>query len=119
MLGVSNTYTMKGFERAPFTQRHQLKVGYYFATEGFDIAYNGDFANFISDWNLGINGFLTSESLPYNYFGLGNELKILIIKRALIILELEWPFKVYQMEYIKMDIWEIPMGSNLVLRVLM
>ena len=49
MLGVSNTYTMRGFERAPFTQRHQLKVGYYFATEGFDIAYNGDFANFISD----------------------------------------------------------------------
>ena len=73
MLGVSNTYTMKGFERAPFTQRHQLKVGYYFATEGFDIAYNGDFANFISDWNLGINGFLTSESYSYNYFGLGNE----------------------------------------------
>ena len=73
MLGVSNTYTMRGFERAPFTQRHQLKAGYYFATEGFDIAYNGDFANFISDWNLGINGFLTSESYSYNYFGLGNE----------------------------------------------
>lgn len=73
MLGVSNTYTIRGFERAPFTQRHQLKVGYYFATEGFDIAYNGDFANFISDWNLGINGFLTSESYSYNYFGLGNE----------------------------------------------
>lgn len=73
LMGISNTYTIKGFERAPFTQRHQIKGGYYFATKGFDLQYNGDFANLIGNWNFSINGLLTSESFSYNYFGLGNE----------------------------------------------
>lgn len=70
--GLSNTFTLYGFERNPFTQQHTLAASYYFATSGYDISYNGEFANILGNMNLGIEGKFTSPNFSSNFFGFGN-----------------------------------------------
>ena len=70
--GLSNTFTLYGFERNPFTQQHTLAASYYFATRGYDISYNAEFANIIGNMNLGIEGKFTSPNFSSNFFGFGN-----------------------------------------------
>ncbi len=72
-IGLSNTYTVKGFKRNPFSQQHTVKAGYYFATGGFDVRYKGEFAQVFGDWNLQVDATVTSENFTNNFFGYGNE----------------------------------------------
>ncbi|MBD0830802.1 metallophosphoesterase [Aestuariibaculum sediminum] len=72
-LGVSFTRTNKGFKRNPFSTQHRFKAGYYFATEGYDFNYSGEFANVFGAWNLTVGGLFTSENFTNNFFGYGNE----------------------------------------------
>lgn len=72
-VGVSYSLTTKGFQRNPFSQQHRFKGGYYFATSGFSLNYDGEFANIMNDWNLHIGGQFTSENFTNNFFGYGNE----------------------------------------------
>lgn len=72
-IGVANTTTLYGFERNPFTSIHKLKAAYYFATDGFEITHNSEFANVLKKWNLGIDLKLTSPNYSVNFFGFGNE----------------------------------------------
>ncbi|TJY37868.1 metallophosphoesterase [Pontimicrobium aquaticum] len=72
-LGVSFVKTVKGFQRNPFSQQHRFKGGYFFATKGFALNYNGEFANIFQDWNLNVSGTFTSENFTNNFFGYGNE----------------------------------------------
>ncbi|WP_313791280.1 BamA/TamA family outer membrane protein [Lacinutrix neustonica] len=72
-VGVSLVKTTKGFQRNPYSQQHRFKGGYYFATNGFSIEYDGEFANLFQDWNLHVAGQLTSENFSNNFFGYGNE----------------------------------------------
>ncbi|MGB5362064.1 MAG: BamA/TamA family outer membrane protein, partial [Aureibaculum sp.] len=44
----------------------------YFATSGYDISYNAEFANIIGNMNLGIEGKFTSPNFSSNFFGFGN-----------------------------------------------
>ncbi|APY01549.1 metallophosphoesterase [Lacinutrix venerupis] len=72
-LGLSFIKTTKGFQRNPYSQQHRFKGGYFFATDGFSIEYDGEFANLFGDWNLHVAGKLTSENFSNNFFGYGNE----------------------------------------------
>ncbi|WP_439151362.1 metallophosphoesterase [Winogradskyella sp.] len=72
-IGMGLAMTKKGFERNPFSQQHKFTGGYYFATEGFDLKYNGQFANIFGEWNLHIGGVYTSANFTNNFFGIGNE----------------------------------------------
>ena len=72
-IGVSNTYSVYGFERNPFTSKHIISAHYYFATDGFDLSYYGEFANVFGNWNLGVTGRFTSPNYSINFFGFGNE----------------------------------------------
>ncbi|WP_452225024.1 metallophosphoesterase [Lacinutrix chionoecetis] len=72
-LGVSMVKTTRGFQRNPFSQQHRFKGGYYFATNGFSIEYDGEFANLFKDWNFHVAGKVTSENFSNNFFGYGNE----------------------------------------------
>jgi len=73
LLGVQYVKTKKGFQRNPFSTQHRFKGGYYFATQGFSLDYNGEFANVFGDWNLHIGGRYTTENFTNNFFGYGNE----------------------------------------------
>ncbi|MGI9548296.1 MAG: metallophosphoesterase [Flavobacteriaceae bacterium] len=72
LLGLSDTYTTNGFERNPFTSRHQISGAYFFATSGFAFRYNGEFANVVGELNLDVRGTWTSPSFSINFFGFGN-----------------------------------------------
>ncbi|WP_299225764.1 metallophosphoesterase [uncultured Psychroserpens sp.] len=72
-LGISYVRTKNGFQRNPFSQQHRFKGGYFFATEGFSLNYDGEFANIMNDWNLHVGGQFTSANFTNNFFGYGNE----------------------------------------------
>ncbi len=72
-LGLSYVRTTKGFQRNPYSQQHRFKGGYFFATSGFSLQYDGEFANIMNDWNLHIGGQVTSQNFTTNFFGFGNE----------------------------------------------
>ena len=71
-IGLEDTYTHYGFERNPFTSQHKLSAAYYFATEGYEINYNGEFANAVGNGNLRINVNYNSPNYAINFFGYGN-----------------------------------------------
>ncbi len=71
-IGINNTFTAYGFERNPFTSQHALSASYYFATQGFDISYNGEFAHVFGKWNLGLDAQFNSPNYAVNFFGFGN-----------------------------------------------
>ncbi|MGB5691739.1 MAG: metallophosphoesterase, partial [Flavobacteriaceae bacterium] len=72
LLGLADTYTIMGFDRNPFTAKHRLGAAYYFATNGFQFAYNGEFANAVGRLNLEIDGRFTTPNFAINFFGFGN-----------------------------------------------
>lgn len=72
-IGFANTITNYGFERNPFTSQHTFSAAYYFATEGFELGYHGEFVNVIGSMNLRIQGQFTSPNYAVNFFGFGNE----------------------------------------------
>ncbi len=71
-LGFKDIYTTYGLVRNPFTSQHELSVNYYFATNGFEIAYFGEFAHIFYNWNLGISARYAGPNYFLNYFGTGN-----------------------------------------------
>lgn len=71
-IGFINTLTNFGFERNPFSAQHTFSAAYYFATNGFDLGYNAEFANVIGSMNLGLNAEFTSPNYAINFFGFGN-----------------------------------------------
>ncbi|WP_323028303.1 metallophosphoesterase [Gelidibacter japonicus] len=72
-VGINNTYTVYGFERNPFTSQHKINAAYYFATKGYEIKYEGEFANLIGDLNFKIDANFQSPNYTLNFFGFGNE----------------------------------------------
>ncbi|WP_299128124.1 metallophosphoesterase [uncultured Winogradskyella sp.] len=74
-LGLSYVKTKNGFQRNPFSNQHRVKGAYFFATQGFALNYDAEFANIMNDWNLHVGGQLTSANFTNNFFGFGNETK--------------------------------------------
>ena len=72
-IGVSDVYTLNGFQRNPFAQQHRFAAGYYFGTQSFEISYEGEFANIFSDWNFLMGGHFHNPNFAVNFFGFGNE----------------------------------------------
>ncbi|MFD2835515.1 metallophosphatase [Gramella sp. AN32] len=72
-LGIKNTYTTYGLARNPFTTRQSLSGNYFFATQGFDVEYNAEFAHIFYNWNFGLNAYYSSPNFTLNYFGSGND----------------------------------------------
>ncbi|WP_298530773.1 metallophosphoesterase [uncultured Algibacter sp.] len=71
-IGFINRLTNYGFERNPFSSQHTIAASYYFATNGFDFGYRGEFANVFGSVNLRLDGRFTSPNYAINFFGYGN-----------------------------------------------
>ncbi|MEH6680604.1 MAG: metallophosphoesterase [Sediminicola sp.] len=70
-LGFSHTYIHNGFIQDPFTSRHRFNAAYYFATNGFELGYQGEFAR-LDNWNVELAARFTSPNFSINFFGFGN-----------------------------------------------
>ena len=57
----------------PFTQQHTINAAFYFATNGFDLGYTGEFAQVFGKANLELDAKFTSPNFSINFFGFGNE----------------------------------------------
>ena len=62
-----------GFKRNPFTTRHTFGGGYYFGTGGYNLYYEGEFAQVWGDYNLLVGASYESPNFTNNFFGWGNE----------------------------------------------
>ncbi|GLB51443.1 hypothetical protein NBRC110019_04820 [Neptunitalea chrysea] len=72
-LGIKATITNFGFERNPFTYKHTITAGYYFATDGFQLIYDGEVAKIFDKTNLQFGGRMTSDNFAQNFFGYGSD----------------------------------------------
>jgi len=72
-LAVQNVYTVDGFNRNPHTRVHKITAGYFFATEGYTVAYEGEFAGILGQMNLLLFGKWNGPTFTENFFGFGNE----------------------------------------------
>jgi len=70
-LKFSSAITTKGFQRNPFSSKNEIGAGYYFATNGFEINYAGEFAT-VHNWNFRLISNITSNKYVENFFGYGN-----------------------------------------------
>ena len=72
-IGLTDIYTFNGFRQNPFTSQHIVNAAFYFATNGFDFGYKGEFANAFGKANLELDARFTSPNYSINFFGFGNE----------------------------------------------
>lgn len=72
-IGTKVEFTNKGFISKPFSQKHILKNYYYFATKGYDIAYQNTLKKVYLNWDFILDAGLTSSNFAMNFFGFGNE----------------------------------------------
>ncbi len=72
-IGISDMYTMNGFQQNPFAQQHRIQAGYYFETQSFNVNYEGEFANIFGNYNFIVGGYFKNPNFSENFFGFGNE----------------------------------------------
>jgi calcineurin-like phosphoesterase family protein len=51
-IGAVVNYTINGFNRFPYTQRHAIRGNYYFATNGFELSYKAIVPHIVGKWDL-------------------------------------------------------------------
>jgi Outer membrane protein/protective antigen OMA87 len=73
MIGLKDTFIIRGFKDMPFHQKHIFGAQYFVSTQGFDVSYLGEIANTFGRWNLVVGGRFASENFTQNFFGFGNE----------------------------------------------
>ncbi len=108
-IGFSNIYTYNGFLQNPFTSQHIVHAAFYFATQGFDIGYKGEFARVMGKANLELAAKFTSPNFSINFFGFGNETENLDD-------ELDLDYNRVKMETIRLSpslVWRGEFGSKL------
>lgn len=71
-LGFNATNTFYGLRQNPYTNQHNYNAAYYFATNGFELGYKGEFAHIFENWNLELAAHFTSPNFSVNFFGTGN-----------------------------------------------
>ncbi|MAD96468.1 MAG: phosphoesterase [Flavobacteriaceae bacterium] len=71
-LGFASNSIKNGFARNPFTAKTSLGANYFFATNGYELFYQGEFARVVNNWNLGVDAYYTSPNFAVNFFGYGN-----------------------------------------------
>ncbi len=71
-LGAKFTKTFYGFENNPYTARHSIEAQYYFATNGYQVNYDGELANVANKVNFIFGGRITSSNFARNFFGYGS-----------------------------------------------
>ena len=72
-LGGGFIYTKNGWRKEPFSSKHKLSADFAFATNAFNIAYDGIFTDVVGKWDLRLLADVRKPFFVNNYFGLGND----------------------------------------------
>jgi hypothetical protein len=107
-IGFLNTYTYNGFRQNPFSQQHSFGASYYFATNGFDFNYEGEFAHLFENWNGELMARFTSPNFAVNFFGFGNN-----TNNEDDVLDLDYNrVKLRQLEFAPSLVWRGQLGAK-------
>ena len=71
-LGGGFIYTKNGWRKNPYASKHRLSGDFAFATNAFNIKYNGEFTDVIGSWDLNLVADISNPFSVNNFFGLGN-----------------------------------------------
>lgn len=72
MLGFNAQLTVQKFNQNPYTQQHQLRARYDFATSGLVANYEGSFKDYSRKGFWNIQAMITSSNFSRNFFGINN-----------------------------------------------
>lgn len=72
-VGFIANYTVNKFRQNPYSQRHTIVANYFFATDGFELLYRGNFPKSFGKWDINLDAQITGPNFSINYFGYGNE----------------------------------------------
>jgi len=72
-VGLEYVKSINKFKRNPFTSQYTFSGEYHSATNGFELAYEAEFASIIGNYNLLLGVNYTSPKYSENFFGFGNE----------------------------------------------
>jgi predicted phosphodiesterase len=72
-VGLQDVFLYQGFKGGVYDYKHTLGASYYFATEGFEVHYEGIISQTFGIWDLVAGVNFTSENYTQNFFGFGNE----------------------------------------------
>lgn len=71
-IGGGFLYKNHGWRKTPFKSRHKFIANTAFATNSFNINYEGTFTGVLRKWNLILSADIQEPKFVGNYFGLGN-----------------------------------------------
>jgi hypothetical protein len=72
-LGLSYAYTVPGFKKQPFAQRHQVSLDFATSTLGVGLGYTGLFPESILGLSQVVDVILRSPNYTRNFYGLTNQ----------------------------------------------
>lgn len=72
-LGIKASRIFNGFETNPYTSKHAFTAAYYFATQGYELMYDGEVAHAIGNLNMLFGARFTSDNFAQNFFGYGSD----------------------------------------------
>ncbi len=76
-VGADLLFTKYKFKKSPYAATHKVKFGYAFATQAYDIFYEGNIVDALGDSDILLEGLFQAPKFVNNYFGLGNETEII------------------------------------------
>src|SRR5690606_23334565 len=71
-IGGIASYSINSFNSYPLLQKHTFTGNYFFATGGYELAYNGTFPKLFGKWHFVVDLLYTSPNFSVNFFGFGN-----------------------------------------------
>lgn len=72
-IGTNLTITDYKFKKSPFGVSHNIKAAYAFATNAFNLEYEGDYLEVFGKWDFLLRSNISTPQYVDNFFGLGNE----------------------------------------------
>ncbi len=76
-LGADLLFTKYKFKKDPFGSTHRIQLAYTFATQGYNIGYEGNYTEALGKSDLFLEGIFRAPTFVENFFGLGNNTELI------------------------------------------
>lgn len=76
-IGGGLTFRKQQFGKQPYGYMHSVWGNYAFQTGAFNFWYAAEFKEFIGKWDLQLNAKINAPNYSRNYYGIGNETKMI------------------------------------------
>jgi hypothetical protein len=78
LIGLAYTYKKQKWHKTPFAWQQTIGGTFAASTGAFTLFYKGKFKQVFGQWDLGINARYNAPSYVVNFYGFGNDTKLLV-----------------------------------------